>query len=307
MEVRQLRYFAAVAQMGGFTRASQKLFVAQPALSLQVRQLEREIGTPLLSRHARGVALTPAGSAFLAEAQAILERLDRARASTLRAAGSGAPALTLGFVPSASHVVIPALVRELRRTATAVELGVRELISSEQMDALDGGLVDLGLARLPARRSGLAVAAELRDPFCAAIPAGHPLAAASGAVAVADIEHEPMVAFTRYRSPAFHDQALHACIRAGFSPRLRCEAGTVYSILDLVAAGFGIALVPASCSLLPVEGIRFRPLPARMRSGSLALVTRGGAQPPAVADVVAAIERIFRQLNRKLAPLTGGR
>ncbi|MDB5859058.1 MAG: transcriptional regulator, LysR family [Ramlibacter sp.] len=298
MELRHLRYFQAVAQLESVTQASRKLFVAQPALSLQLRQLEEEVGAQLLTRHARGVTLTPAGRNFLAHASAILEQVERAKQQARGVDEGGGGVVSLAFVPSASHVVIPRLVRELRRTQAGIEIELREMITAQQLEALEADSIDFGLARLPARGRGLHVDAELVDPFCLAVPADHALAAGTGPVTARVLADEPMVGFTRYRAPAFHDQALNACISAGFSPRLRYEASTVYSVLDLVSAGLGVAIVPSTCALLRPEGVVFRTLPAKMKPGSLALVRRASATAPAMAAVAGIVARIFQQLQR---------
>lgn len=297
MELRHLRYFQAVAQLENVTHASRKLFVAQPALSLQLRQLEDEVGAALLTRHARGVTLTPAGRNFLAHASAILEQVERAKRQA-RGVDEGGGVVSLAFVPSASHVVIPRLVRELRRTQAGIEIELLEMITAQQLEALEAGTIDFGLARLPVRGRGLHIEAELVDPFCLAVPADHALATGSGPVTARVLADEPMVGFTRYRAPAFHDQALNACISAGFSPRLRYEASTVYSVLDLVSAGLGVAIVPSTCTLLKPEGVVFRTLPGKMKPGSLALVCRATATSPAMTAVTEIVARIFQQLQR---------
>jgi DNA-binding transcriptional LysR family regulator len=298
MELRHLRYFQAVAQLESVTKASRKLFVAQPALSIQLRQLEGEVGVELLTRHARGVTLTPAGRNFLADASVILEQVERAKQHARGVGQDGGGVVSLAFVPSASHVVIPRLVRELRRTQAGVEIELREMITAQQLEALAADTIDFGLARLPVRGRGLHIAAELLDPFCLAVPTDHALATGSGPVATRLLADEPMVGFSRYRAPAFHDQALNACISAGFSPQLRYEASTVYSVLDLVSASVGIAIVPSTCTLLKPEGVVFRSLPAKMKPGALALVRRAASTSPAMTAVTDIVARIFQVMQR---------
>lgn len=299
MELRHLRYFQAVAELGSLTRASEKLFIAQPPLSLQIRQLEEEIGTPLFERHARGVSLTAAGTLFLASAQSILEQVERSKHQARRVGEGVGGQVSIGFVPSASHVVIPRLVRELRSAYPDVEIDVQEMITAHQMDALAADRIDLGLARLPLRDLRVEIACEVVDPFCLAMPQDHPLSKLPGPVPIKQMAGEPLVAFTRFRAPAFFDQALNVCLSAGFSPRLRYEASTIFSLLDLVSAGLGLAIVPSTCALLPTAGVVFRPLPPTVKKGSLALVRRRGTHDAAVEAATVIVRRIFRSLQQE--------
>lgn len=301
MELRHLRYFQAVAELGSFTRASEKLFVAQPPLSLQIRQLEEELGAVLLVRHARGVKLTPAGASFLASVHDILGRIEQAKDQVRRTEQGIGGVVTLGFVPSASRVMVPRLVRRLKASWPDIELDLRELITPEQVEALLDNRIDLGLARPPMRDAGIAVMQELADPFCLALPAHHALAGGTGAIALKRVAQEPMVGFTRYRAPAFFDQTVSLCIHAGFSPQLRYQAGTVYSVLDLVSAGLGYALVPASCALLRTDNVAFLPLTTATRKGSLALIRRAGDCPRALALVGELVGEIFAALKKEMA------
>ncbi|MEY2952197.1 MAG: hypothetical protein RLZZ401_284 [Pseudomonadota bacterium] len=302
MELRHLRYFQAVAELESFTRAAEKLFVAQPPLSLQIRQLEEELGTPLLLRHARGVSLTPAGAGFLASTRDILNRVEQAKSQVRRTAQGVAGVVRLGFVPSASHSVIPRLVARVKASHPGIELDVCEMITPEQVDALQAQRIDVGLARPPMREAGLLVIDQLADPFCIALPAEHALAQGTFAsLALRRLAQEPMVGYTRYRAPAFFDQIVSLCIQAGFSPQLRYEVSTIHSILDLVSAGLGVAIVPASCALLPTRNVVFRPLTAASRKGSLALVRRAGICPHALSQVSAEVSAIFKELKTEVA------
>jgi DNA-binding transcriptional LysR family regulator len=170
MELRHLRYFAAVAETGNLSRAAEKLFIAQPPLSVQIRQLEEELGQALFTRHPKGVRLTAAGQALLPEARYLVDRAARV-VEVVRQAGKGPSGnLSVGFVPSASSTVLPVLVRQLRRLHAGVNLELREMISSEQIDALVAGHIDAGIARTPTRHPRLAVASRMPDAFCLAVP-----------------------------------------------------------------------------------------------------------------------------------------
>jgi DNA-binding transcriptional LysR family regulator len=168
LELRHLRYFVAIAEAGSVSRAAEKLFIAQPPLSVQVRQLEEDVGTPLFVRHAMGVRLTAAGEALLPEARSLLDRAARLR-DTARGA-TEAVRLSIGYVPSAVSTVLPGLARRLRKTAPRADLELREMISTEQAEALLAAHIDAGLARTSPRHPRLEVAASMPDPFCLALP-----------------------------------------------------------------------------------------------------------------------------------------
>ncbi|MBO9643128.1 MAG: LysR family transcriptional regulator [Pseudacidovorax sp.] len=269
IELRHLRYFIAVAEAGNLSRAAQKLFIAQPPLSVQIRQLEAALGTPLFVRHPKGVRLTEAGEALLPEARALVDRVGGLRAWI--AGATPTRRLSLGFVPSAGSTVLPQLLAALRADDPGLQFELREMISSEQIDALASGQIDLGIARADTRHPRIATVARILDPFCVAVTAAHrtPRGAAADLRAYAEAD---FVAFTRHRGPAYFDQAIHLCAQAGFSPRIRYEASTVHGVLDLVGAGLGVALVPASCVLLAAPRVRLRPLAMTQKSAVLTLL-----------------------------------
>jgi DNA-binding transcriptional LysR family regulator len=302
MELRHLRYFIAVAETGSLSRAAEKLFIAQPPLSVQIRQLEDELGAALFMRHPKGVRLTAAGEALLPEARHLVQRAERLR--DLVAPGQGGGSLVLGFVPSAAGTVIPSLVRTLRERLPALALELVEAISSEQVEALVAGRIDLGLARAPVRHPRLHVACQMPDPFCLASAADE-AALQPGAVDLRAYAERDFVSFTRHRGPAYFDQSIHLCTQAGFSPRIRYEASTVHGVLDLVGAGLGVALVPASTALLPQRGALLRRLGRTGGHEALVLLRRKGDERPTAAVVEQEVAAIFQALARQLAQRVG--
>ena len=304
MELRQLRYFVGVAEAGSLSRAAEKLFIAQPPLSTQIRQFEQELGVALFTRHPKGVRLTAAGQALLPEARGLLDRAAR-MTDVVRNAGDGiAGSFSLGFVPSAGNTVLPELVRRLRQRHPHLNLELQEMISSEQAEALVAGRIDAGLARAPARHPRLLVAQQMSDPFCLALPAGDP-GPAMGLVDLRQFSGADFVAFTRHRGPAYFDQSIRLCNQAGFSPRIRFEASAVHGVLAMVSAGLGVALVPASCALLRVEGTDIRALKRKGSGEVLALLRRRVDANPVLALVEDAVKRVFAAMPGRLAKLGG--
>ncbi|WP_280151562.1 LysR family transcriptional regulator [Piscinibacter sp. XHJ-5] len=301
MELRHLRYFVSVAETGSLSQAAEKLFIAQPPLSVQIRQLEEELGVALFVRHPKGVRLTAAGAALVPEARFLLERAGRLRELVQEQGTSGS--FTLGFVPSAGSTVLPELVRQLRKRHAHIQLEVRELISSEQVEALIAGHIDAGLARTPARHPRLALAGRMPDPFCLALPVGD-AGPRFSPMDLREFAGHSFVGFTRHRGPAYFDQSIHLCAQAGFSPRIRYEASTVHGVLDLVGAGLGIALVPASTALLRVKGVALRHL-QRRGNEVLALLRRKADAHLTLPLVEQAVEEIFATMRQRVARLIG--
>lgn len=300
IEMRHLRYFIAVAEAGNLSRAAQKLFIAQPPLSVQIRQLEESLGTPLFVRHPKGVHLTEAGEALLPEARALVDRVGGLRAWI--AGATPTRRLSLGFVPSAGSTVLPQLLAALRADDPGLQFELREMISSEQIDALASGQIDLGIARANTRHPRIATVARILDPFCVAVAAHR--TPRGGTADLRDYAEADFVAFTRHRGPAYFDQAIHLCAQAGFSPRIRYEASTVHGVLDLVGAGLGVALVPASCVLLAAPRVRLRPLAIAQKSAVLTLLRcKPGSRTPWLVgeDSLQRIVDMFDHLRERTA------
>lgn len=302
MELRHLRYFVAVAESGNLSRAAEKLFIAQPPLSLQIRQLESEVGEALFSRHPKGMKLTPAGEALLPNARDLLDRAAGLVDAARKAPGSGT--LTLGFVPSAGSTVIPGLVRRLRAAQPGVDLRLAEMISDEQHESLVAGRIDAGIARTGAQHPHVRALCQLPDPFCLAL---HPARARSlpEVVDLRSLAAEPFVAFTRHRGPAYFDRTIRLCGDAGFSPRIRYEASTLHGVLDLVGAELGVALVPASAVLVGARDVELRRLRQRSRGDMLTLLARRRDARPLLAGLTDAVESIFAGMRPRLKALSG--
>ncbi|SCK22866.1 DNA-binding transcriptional regulator, LysR family [Variovorax sp. HW608] len=298
MELRHLRYFVAVAESGNLSRAAEKLFIAQPPLSVQIRQLEDQMGTALFFRHPKGVRLTPAGEALLPEARFLLERAARLK-ETLNEGLTGGH-LALGFVPSASSTVLPKLARRLRQEHPGLQLELREMISSDQAEAVASGHLDAGIARGRPHDPRLLVAAQMADPFCVAL-ASQEAREFGRSVHLKRFAQHDFVAFTRHRGPAYFDQSIHLCASAGFSPRIRYEASTVHGVLDLVSAGLGVALVPSSCALLAVPGTAFVSLRDASANELLVLLRRKADANPMTPALTGAMEGIFAGLQHQVS------
>jgi DNA-binding transcriptional LysR family regulator len=260
MELRHLRYFRAVAEELHFGRAAQRLLIAQPPLSQQIRQLERELGVELLIRSTRNVELTPAGRAYLDRTIAILDAVDDAADLARRVADGTTGRLTIGCVGSATYSVLPQLVRTLSELLPDVDVRVRgEMLAPAQLAALSAGEIDLALLRPPVIDPGLSTEIIRRDPLLVALPEGHRLSKRK-VLAIGDLREEDLVAHAGGGRSVMASLLATLCADAGFTPRVRHEVEETSTLVTLVAAGLGAAIVPAPTSALDIAGVVYRPL-----------------------------------------------
>ena len=268
MELRHLRYFIAVGEEQHFGRAANRLHVVQPALSRQIRDLERELGFLLFDRLPRGVRLSAAGTLFLNDARRILQDVDEAKRRAERMALGQAGTLRIGIATAVSwHGLVVNAFREFRRRHPAVELVVHHLVSVHQVEAVLSDRLDAGFAaavtpwhtELEHRQFAL-------DRMVLAVPKGHPLTKRER-IRLRDLRDTSFVWFHRWVNPTFHDQMMEACARGGLSaPRIVQEATDRDTVLGLVLCRIGVAWVtestqwhcPRGIVLLPVVDMNVR-------------------------------------------------
>jgi DNA-binding transcriptional LysR family regulator len=272
MDVRQFRYFVAVAEELHFRRAAERLHLSQPALSQQIRSLESEMEVPLLFRNRRRVELTAAGASFLPEARDLLAALDTAVATARRVHEGRSGRLRVGFVGSALLSIVPDVVQRFRAARPDVELDLRERSTVDQVAALRAGDLDIGLAPLPIDEDGLDTTVLVREPAVAVLPAGHELAKLRR-IGLRRLAAEPFVLFPRDQAPGFHDRLIGGVAQHGAPPRVVQQATEMQTIVGLVAAGIGVSLVPASVERLALPGVVYRPV-VRAPRVELAVVSR---------------------------------
>jgi DNA-binding transcriptional LysR family regulator len=285
VELRQLRYFVAVAEELHFRRAAARLHISQPPLSQQINALEAELGCTLLERTRRRVELTSAGEAFLRDARAMLAELDVA-VSTARAIDAGqAGVLRVSFVGSALLSIVPSAVQRFRRARPGVEIELRERSTAEQLRALGTGVVDVALVRPPIHSDVDVHAQEvMRERTIAAIPEDHELAALRR-IPLKRLAGEPLVLFPRMQAPGYHDQLIGRMAATGTTPHVVQYAPEMMTIIGLVAAGIGVSPVPASMRHLAIDGVTYRPLSGAPDAELVALTRAGEASPLAEAFV----------------------
>jgi DNA-binding transcriptional LysR family regulator len=260
VELRYLTAFVAVAEELHFGRAAKRLQMAQPPLSQQIRQLERELGVQLFERNTRSVRLTSAGESFLEPARTVLEDVDAA-VRAAKAAGRGEYGrVTVGFAGASSHEALPLLTRAVRAAHPGLELVMRgQTYANEALAKVADGSLDLGFVRLPITQPGVqARVIEVEELICA-LPSDHRLAERES-IPVEELRDEPFVSFPANAGSTLRDATVKACVSAGFTPRVVQEAPDSYTILALVAAGVGVTLTLTSCKHIQQTGLVYRPL-----------------------------------------------
>jgi DNA-binding transcriptional LysR family regulator len=280
---RRLGYFVAVAEELSFTRAAQRLHMAQPPLSQQIALLERELGTPLFDRSRRAIRLTAAGAALLPEARRLLTDLDETL-RMVRSVGDGTVGrLAVGFVPSAINGTLPDLLREFRATHPAVELTLREMTPDALLRAVHDRRLDLAVLYLPINEPDLARRHLDSEDLLLAVPEAHP-AATAPTITLADVAEEPFVLPERHDVPGLHAAITALFTDAGITPRV-AQRGVwlIQTVLGLVAAGTGLAVVPSSAAALRRRGVTLRPLEGPTPSLNLAAVWHPDTPPPLTA------------------------
>ena len=263
LELRQLRYFLAVAEELHFGKAAVRLHMTQPPLSQTIQGLEELLGAPLFLRSRRAVALTPAGQALLPEARRMLAQAEALPGLVRRAAGGEAGRLSLAFVSSADYSVLPPFLRLYRAAFPQVRIALQEATSDVQIDDLLHARIDAGLLIPPLpdkARLELDYVKVLDEPLILAAPSGMAGLESGEPVWLKDVPPLPLIIFPRPIAPGLHD-AILACFRAaGVTPEIGQEAIQMQTIVSLVSAGMGLALVPQSVSNLMRPGVEYRAL-----------------------------------------------
>ncbi|MET0331712.1 MAG: LysR substrate-binding domain-containing protein [Dyella sp.] len=263
-DFRQLRYFIAVADEMSFTRAAQRLHISQPPLSQQIQALEQHLGVRLLDRDKRNMALTEPGRVFLQQAREILAKADEARQRVAEAAAGFTGQLRLAYTVSVSfHPALPQTLLRHAVLAPKVQVQLSELNTEQQYHALLTRQIDVGFVRAAPGPAVDARAIQLevldQERLLLALPSGHPLATRNS-LQMSDVAGQPFVVQPRELAVTFHDRLVQLAAQAGFYPLIRQQAQQVNGLLALVAAGIGLALLPASVRAVQLAGVRYVPL-----------------------------------------------
>lgn len=264
MEIRHLRYFLAVAEAGHMTRAAERLGIQQPPLSQQIKALEKSLGMALFHRHPKGVALSDAGRLFEMEARRLVDDMAAMEQRMARVARGELGVLNVGFTSSAAaHTFTPEALRACRRAWPGIALSIREDHAAGITEAVAAGRLHCGLIRVPVSQpEGLTFEVLLREPVLVALPGDHALATrkTARAVSLAELRDEGFILVRQPGAPGLYANLLALCEAQGFRPRIAAEVERMVTSLNLVAAGAGIAVVPASMRGLHPHAVVYLPL-----------------------------------------------
>ena len=259
MELRQLKYFVMVAQELHFGKAAARLDITQPALSKQIRVLERDIQVQLFVRTKRKVELTPAGEVFLQEAQQLLERAKQAIALAQRTAKGEIGRLTIGFTPTATYTVLPTSLGHLRSRHPQIEVEMLELSTEAQVTALNRNEIDVGFLHPPIDSRGLELYPIFAEEFAVVLPKTHHLQDRQ-LLSLEDLAQEPFILHSRLEGKYLYDRFISLCDRKGFQPKIVRETDSHQTRICFVEAGIGITFIPVGLQMLVGENLVCKPI-----------------------------------------------
>ena len=301
MKLRQLQFFIAVAEELSFSRAAIKLHVAQPSLSTQIKVLEEEVGARLFERDKRHVSLTPAGRRFQQRAISVLSMADSAKSEARSTARGQLGMIALGYTAlSMFSTALPHAIRQFRRREPNVVMTLRELTSLEQLHELGERTLDVGVLRKvdAGAPKGISIVEWYRTPLVAAIPQDHPWAA-SDLLSLNDLKNESFIMYPRGAGTGIYWQVIDLCTAAGFRPRVVREVIESSTIIGLVAAGVGIAIVPADMNCIQFSGVVYRRITDTGAYTALHLAQRGADRNEHLASLRKVLQQFARRRSRQ--------
>nr|WP_315249811.1 LysR family transcriptional regulator [uncultured Duganella sp.] len=296
MELRHLRYFVAVAEEKNFTRAAERLHIAQPPLSRQIQQLEEMLGVELIEKGTRPVKLTEAGHFFLAHAKPLLDQVGELKAMTQRI-GKLERVLSIGFVASTLYGLLPDIIRRYRDNNPEVEVTLHEMTTVEQIKALKEGRIDVGFGRLKSEDTSIRRILLREERMVMAAFPGHRLAASEDGVRLVELIHESILVYPKAPRPSFADQVLAAFNNANLTPESVVEVRELQIAMGLVAAGQGIAIVPESVQGMHHRNVAYRKLVDKHAVSPIFFSMRHMDRSPELENMLAAVYSIYDDLG----------
>lgn len=292
IDLRRLYYFVVVAEELHFTRAAERLHIAQPPLSYHIQQLEHELDVQLFARTRHQVQLTDAGRTLLSEAYRLFGQVEQMVRMVQRVGHGEIGLLTLGFVPSASNTILPTILRIFRERFPEVHLLLKEQNPDQLVRGLAEQRLDIGFLYLPCEGSTLETRPMSREPLVVVLPENHP-SGKQEEIALSALAEEFFVLPPRYAAvPGLLSHIMEACLRAGFVPKVAQEAWLMQTIIGLVAANIGVALVPASVQHLHRTGVIYRPLQDSPTYVEMGMIWRQGETLPTLQLFLRLVDEI---------------
>src|ERR1700742_2222152 len=301
MELRHLRYFVAVADHGSFSHAAEQLGIAQPPLSQQIKLLEEELGVRLFQRLPRGVRPAEIGAVLVEQARDILALQNQFVAAAAGLARGERGHVRVGVAGAVALApIIPALIRRFREARPLVTISLEEMPTPVLCKALHNRTLDVAIVRPPVPDGrGLKIQRLLEERTLIALPSGHRLAN-NKTLSLRMLTDEPLIIVPRHIGPGFHDAILSACQSAGFTPRIGQEAPHIAAIVPMVAAGFGVSIVPQSLEQIQASGVSFHPIDGPAPVAELAIATRSTSQGPLLRDFLSMLRQTCTMLGKEI-------
>ena len=303
MELRHLRYFVAVAEERNFTRAAQRLHIAQPPLSRQIQQLEETLGVQLFERNARPLRLTETGKFFYSHAVQLLAQTSELESMTRRV-GNIERSLSVGFVGSTLYGMLPKIIRRFRDENKTVELSLHEMSTMDQIRALKDGQIDVGFGRIRHEDANIRRVVLREEKLIVALPVGHPLSTAKPVLSLRDLINETLIIFPKAPRPSYADQVLSAFQDRSLSPRRIYEVRELQIALGLVAAGEGISVVPSSVHGLKRDDVSYKELDDPTLVSPLIMSTRAMDESRDIKEMLELIYRLYEEEHIPYLPRT---
>lgn len=286
-----------VARERNFTRAAEKLHIAQPPLSRSIQALEEEFGVALIDRASRPLALTDAGKLLFEQAVQVLDRMDEMKAMAKRLLEAEKPRFSIGFVASTLYGYLPEVIRRYRAARPGVELTLLELTTMEQIAALKEGRIDVGFGRIPFHDAGIERTLLRNEKLCVALPLAHALSSRTGPLRLEDLAETSLVVYPKSPRPSYADQVLALFRERGLRPAMVHEVRELQTALGLVAAETGICLVPASVERLRRDNVVYRPLDEPGAVSPIIMSTRKGDKSPEIGLILRLVKEMYRKVG----------
>jgi DNA-binding transcriptional LysR family regulator len=303
MELRHLRYFIAVAEERNYTRAAERLHMAQPPLSRQIQQLEEMLDVELIEKGSRPLRLTEAGEFFLAHARTVLDQVRDLKAMTQRV-GKLERKLSIGFVASTLYGELPDIVRRYSERFPEVEVTLHEMTTVEQMQALKEGRIDIGFGRLKSEDPSIRRILLRNERMVVALSPHHRLVERQGGLRLRDLVHEKLLVYPKSPRPSFADQVLAVLGEANVTPGVVTEVRELQIAMGLVAAGQGITIVPESVQAMHHRNVVYRPLEDKHAFSPILFGVRHMDRSPELGNLLAAVYSIYDDLGIAYTPET---
>ena len=303
MELRHLRYFVAVAEERNFTRAAQRLHIAQPPLSRQIQQLEEILGVQLFERNSRPLKLTETGKFFYSHAVQVLAQTAELESMTRRV-GNIERSLSVGFVGLTLYGMLPKIIRRFRDENTTVELSLHEMSTMDQFRALKDGVIDIGFGRIRHEDANIRRVILREEKMIVALPEGHPLSLVKPALALGDLVNETLIIFPKAPRPSYADQVLSAFHDRALKPRRIYEVRELQIALGLVAAGEGIAVVPSSVYGLKRDDVSYKELDDPTLVSPIIMSMRALDESRDIREMLELVYRLYEEQQIPHVPRT---